>query len=319
MKKGKRYVLVLVALFALSSIILTGCKAVSLTPPTFGGTHTTKKSKDKLKVGVSLSTLSNPFFISVRNGINGVAKQNGTKTEVFDAQNDSSKQSSDIEDLIQKKVDVIIINPVDSDAIVPAVKDANNAGIPVIACDRGSNGGKLLTTVASDNVKAGKMAAQYMMSKMPKGGQVAELEGTPGADAAIQRGTGFNTAAKNNLKIVTKQSADFDRAKGLSVMENILQAHSSIQGVFAQNDEMALGAVKAINNPDLVVVSIDGEPQGLTAVKQGKISGIIAQSPEVEGQLAIKAAYAHYQGKSVPKHTTSPIHLVTKENVSKYK
>ncbi|MGV0168770.1 substrate-binding domain-containing protein [Furfurilactobacillus sp. WILCCON 0119] len=319
MKHNRRYVLSLVALFVLCTVILTGCKAVSLTPPSFGNKETTKKSKSQLKVGVSLSTLSNPFFVSVRDGINDVAKKNGSKTEVFDAQNDSSKQSSDVEDLIQKKVDVIIINPVDSDAIAPAVKDANNAGIPVIACDRGSNGGKLLTTVASDNVKAGKMAADYMMSKLPAGAQVAELEGTPGADAAIQRGRGFNDAAKGKLKIVSKQSADFDRAKGLSTMENILQAHSSIQGVFSQNDEMALGAVKAINNPNLIVVSIDGEPQGLTAVKQGKISGIIAQSPKVEGELAIKAAYKHYEGKTVPKHIDSPIHLVTKENVNKQK
>ncbi|GAB6092273.1 substrate-binding domain-containing protein [Furfurilactobacillus curtus] len=319
MKHNKRYVLSLIALFALCSVILTGCKAVSLTPPSFGNKQVTKKAKDKLKVGVSLSTLSNPFFVSLRNGINDVAKKNGTTTEVFDAQNDSSKQSSDIEDLIQKKVDVIIINPVDSDAIVPAVKDANNAGIPVIACDRGSNGGKLLTTVASDNVKAGQMAADYMKSKLPKNAPVAVLEGTPGADAAIQRGKGFDQHAKNYLKVITKQSADFDRAKGLSTMENVLQAHSDIQGVFAQNDEMALGAVKAINNPSMVVVSIDGEPQGLTAVKQGKISGDIAQSPKVEGELAIKAAYKHYEGKKVAKNIASPIHLVTKENVDQYR
>ncbi|WP_125544835.1 substrate-binding domain-containing protein [Levilactobacillus lindianensis] len=316
--KGKKYLVVLLTVFAGFSMFLAGCKAVSLTPPSFGTNKTVKKSEKNLKIGVSLSTLSNPFFVSVRDGITKVAKENGSSTQIFDAQNDSAKQSNDVEDLIQKKVDVIIINPVDSDAIATAVKDANNAGIPVIACDRGSNGGKLLTTVASDNVLAGKMAGKFMMSQLSKNDQIAELEGTPGADAAIQRGKGFNSTVKGTLDIVTKQTANFDRAQGMSTTENILQAHPKIKGVFAQNDEMALGAIKAINDPDMVVVSIDGGEQGLKAVKSGKITGIIAQSPKVEGELAVKAAYKHFKGEKVEKATPSPIHLVTKKNVAKF-
>lgn len=290
-------------------MVVSGCGAASV-GNNKSSSKVTKKAAKNVKIGVSLSTLSNPFFVNVKKGIDNEAKANGSKVETFDAQNDSSKQNNQISDLITKKVDVIIVNPVDSDAIVPSVKKANQAGIPVIACDRGSNGGKVVTTVASDNVKAGKMAAQFLADQVGSNAKVAELEGTPGADAAVQRGKGFDAAIKGNLDLVTKQSANFDRAKGLSTMQNILQAHSDIKGVFAQNDEMALGAAKAIKNQDIKIVSIDGTPDGLAAVKSGQIDGIVAQQPKTEGKLAVKAAYKYYQGKKVSKTTASPIHLV---------
>ncbi|WP_318764713.1 substrate-binding domain-containing protein [Lactiplantibacillus carotarum] len=308
--KFSKKVVSLLALMSVSALVLTGCGGASIGNSSSSTTKVTKKAKKNVKVGVSLSTLSNPFFVNLKKGIDTEAKKAGTKVETFDAQNDSAKQNNQISDLITKKVDVIIVNPVDSDAIVTSVKKANNAGIPVIACDRGSNGGKLLTTVASDNVLAGKMAGQYLEKLVGKKAKVAELEGTPGADAAVQRGKGFTQAVKGNLNVVTKQSANFDRAKGLSTMQNILQAHSDIKGVFAQNDEMALGAVKAIKSQDIKIVSVDGTPDGLAAVKKGTIDGIVAQEPKAEGRLALQAAYDHYAGKKVAKSINSPIHLV---------
>ncbi|WP_461240771.1 substrate-binding domain-containing protein [Paucilactobacillus sp. N302-9] len=313
MKKGTKRLLSLFTIFAAFLLIVSGCGGASVGNKS-GNSKVTKKAAKNVKIGVSLSTLSNPFFVDVKKGIDNEAKANGSKVQTFDAQNDSSKQNNQISDLITKKVDVIIVNPVDSDAIVPAVKKANNAGIPVIACDRGSNGGTLLTTVASDNVKAGKMAAEFLQKQVGNKAKVAELEGTPGADAAVQRGKGFNTAIKGNLDLVTKQSANFDRAKGLNTTQNILQAHSDIKGIFAQNDEMALGAVKAVKGQDIKIVSIDGTPDGLAAVKKGELTGIIAQQPKTEGKLAVKAAYKHYQGKKVSKTIASPIHLVKSPN-----
>lgn len=309
MKKSTKRLLSLFTVFSAFLMVVSGCGAASV-GNNKSSSKVTKKAAKNAKIGVSLSTLSNPFFVNVKKGIDNEAKANGSKVETFDAQNDSSKQNNQISDLITKKVDVIIVNPVDSDAIVPSVKKANQAGIPVIACDRGSNGGKVVTTVASDNVKAGKMAAQFLADQVGSNAKVAELEGTPGADAAVQRGKGFDAAIKGNLDLVTKQSANFDRAKGLSTMQNILQAHSDIKGVFAQNDEMALGAAKAIKNQDIKIVSIDGTPDGLAAVKSGQIDGIVAQQPKTEGKLAVKAAYKYYQGKKVSKTTASPIHLV---------
>lgn len=308
-------ILTLVSVFTLAVVALAGCGASLDNGSSNKTTKTAKIAPKKLKVGVSLSTLSNPFFVSVKSGITSVATKNGTDVEVMDAQDDSAKQSNDIEDLIQKKVDIIIVNPVDSDAITPEIKNANDANIPVIALDRSSTGGQVLTLVASDNVKGGKMAAEYMAKKLGKNAKVAELQGTPGASATRERGEGFDKNVKGKLDVVTKQSANFDRAKGLSVMENLLQSNPDIKGVFSQNDEMALGAIEAAKSAgksDLVIVGFDGSVDGLKAVKSGKLTATVAQQPEEMGKIAIKAAYDHFDGKKLDKKISSPLELVTK-------
>ncbi|MDU1359063.1 MAG: substrate-binding domain-containing protein, partial [Citrobacter freundii] len=163
----KRFLMVAV-IAAAAIFTLTACGNTGLGSKSDGDAKVTKKAPKDLKVGVSLSTLSNPFFVSVRNGIQDLAKKNKTNVQVSDAQNDTAKQNNNIEDMIQKKVDILIINPVDSSAITPAVKDANDAGIPVITVDRSSDGGKVLTLVASNSKKGGEMAAKYMIEKLGK-------------------------------------------------------------------------------------------------------------------------------------------------------
>ena len=265
---------------------------------------------------MSLSTLSNPFFVSVRNGIQDLAKKNKTNVQVSDAQNDTAKQNNNIEDMIQKKVDILIINPVDSSAITPAVKDANDAGITV---DRSSDGGKVLTLVASNSKKGGEMAAKYMIEKLGKNAKIAELQGIPGASATRERGKGFDGAAKGQLDIVSKQTAGFDRAKGLTVTENILQGNGDIVGIFSQNDEMALGAVQAVKaaGKKITIVGFDGEADGIKAVKAGDMAATVAQKPEEMGRLALQAAYDHFDGKTIKKNIESPLSLVTTEDANK--
>ena len=136
----KRFLMVAVVAAA-AIFTLTACGNTGLGSSSDSGSKVTKKAPKDLKVGVSLSTLSNPFFVSVQNGIQDLAKKNKTNVQISDAQNDTAKQNNNVEDMIQKKVDVLIINPVDSSAITPAVKDANDAGIPVITVDRSSDGG----------------------------------------------------------------------------------------------------------------------------------------------------------------------------------
>lgn len=295
-------------------LLLSGCGAATLGDnESKGDTKTEEKKAADLKVGVSISTLNNPFFVSVKDGITTLADENKTKTIISDAQNDASKQSNDIDDLIQQKVDVILVNPVDSSAIQPAVEAANEANIPVIALDRSSDGGEILTLVASDNVKGGEMAADFIIEKVGKGAKVVQLEGTPGASATRERGKGFENIAKNDLDVVQSQSADFDRAKGLSVMENILQSNSDIKAVFAQNDEMALGAVealKAAGKKDVLVVGFDGNEDGIKAVEAGTMGATVAQQPVEMGKLALQAAYDHFEGKEVESKVDSPLELM---------
>ncbi|MCG2963297.1 substrate-binding domain-containing protein, partial [Escherichia coli] len=136
--------------------------------------------------------------------------------------------------------------------------------------------------VASDNVKGGQMAAEYVVKTLGENAKVAELEGVPGASATRERGSGFHNIADEQLDVVAKQSADFDRTKGLTVMENVLQGNPDIQAVFAHNDEMALGAIEAITSSgkDIAVIGFDGNEDALKAVESGALTATVAQQPE---------------------------------------
>lgn len=298
-------------------LLLSAC---SLEPPNWAKPAKKDHLKD-MKIGVSISTLNNPFFVTLKNGILKEAKKKGMDVIVVDAQNDSTKQVNNIEDLIQQGVDVLLINPTDSAAISTAVKSANKMGIPVITIDRSADEGNVATFVASDNIKGGKMAANYIIDQVGEKAKVVELEGQPGASATRERGAGFHSIADKKLDIVARQAADFDRSKGLNVMENILQAQKNIQAVFAHNDEMALGAIEAIKSSgrDIVVIGFDGNDDAIKAIKKGKLSATVAQQPELIGQKSVQAAIDVLQGKKVEKKIAVPLKLVTKENVSKMK
>ena len=145
-----------------------------------------------ITLGVSLSTLNNPFFVSLKEGAEAAAADAGVKLIVVDAQDDPAKEATNIEDLIQKGVDALLINPTDSDAIVPSIQKANQAGIPVFTIDRGASGGDVVSHIASDNVAGGAMAAEFLCDAIGGTGQVVELEGIAGTSAARDRGQGFN-------------------------------------------------------------------------------------------------------------------------------
>jgi ribose transport system substrate-binding protein len=322
MKLIKKLTLAFAATVVLST--LTACSFYTGIPGRDGkqeADQVTHKKPNELKIGVSISTTNNPYFVSMDQAIRTMAKENDTKLTVSDAQNDSATQLNDIQNFISQNVDVILVNPVDSDAIVPAINAANNAHIPVIAMDRGANGGTVLTTVASDNVEAGKMAAQAVEKLVGKDAKVIELSGTPGASATIDRGKGFNDEGKTlGLNVLSSQSANFDRTTGLNTTQNMLQSHKDVQVIFAQNDEMALGAAKAVqaSGQKIAIFGIDGEAETHEAIKAGTMTGTIAQAPAKIGEMALQAAFDHYQGKTLEKTINSPIYLVTKDNVDEH-
>lgn len=301
----------LVLFMSLSMILMAAC---SMQPPEWAKPAKKNNLKD-IKIGLSVSTLNNPFFVSLKNGVVKEAKAKGIEVIVIDAQNDSAKQVNDVQDLLQKGVDALLINPTDSAAISTAVQSANNIGIPVITLDRSADKGKVESLVASDNVKGGQMAATYIVEQLGKNAKVVELEGVPGASATRERGKGFHLVADKKLKVVEKQSAHFDRTEGLNVMENIIQGNPDVQAVFAHNDEMALGALEAINSSgkDILVVGFDGNDDALKSIKDEKLNATVAQQPELIGKLALNAAGDVLQGKKVKKNIPAPLKLVTKE------
>jgi ribose transport system substrate-binding protein len=267
-------------------------------------------------MGLSISTLNNPFFVSLRDGAEAEANAKGIKLITVDAEDDPAKQIAGVEDLIQKKIKILLINPTDSDAVANVVKEATADGIKVISLDRRVNGAEVSAHVGSDNAAGGKMAADFLLEKIGGKGNVVELEGTPGSSAARERGEGFDSVidGKAGVKVVARQPADFDRAKGLSVMENILQRSKNVQGVFAQNDEMALGTIRAIEEDGLknvVVVGFDATADGVAAVKAGKLAGTVQQKPELIGKMAVDAAQSLIEGKTVDKEIPVPLALVT--------
>lgn len=284
----------------LSMMVLAAC---SMDAPGSDSGETTdgEGASGDYTIGFSISTLNNPFFVTLSEGAESKAAELGATLSVVDAQDDASKQASDVEDLIQQGVDMILINPVDSEAVASAVASANNADIPVITVDRSAESGEVVSHIASDNVAGGEMAAEHLSSLVGDGAKVAELEGVPGSSAARERGEGFNNIAADSLDVVAKQTANFNRAEGLSVMENILQANPDVTGVFAHNDEMALGALEAIeaSGKDVTVVGFDATDDAVAAVEEGRLAGTIAQKPEMIGEMAVETAIQHLDGEEV--------------------
>ncbi|WJE17221.1 ribose ABC transporter substrate-binding protein RbsB [Halobacillus sp. ACCC02827] len=294
------------------SLIFLG--ACSLQPPEWAKPGN-KTDMDDITIGLSVSTLNNPFFVSMKDGVEKKAEAEGMDVLTVDAQNDAAKQISDVEDLIQQGVDVLLINPTDSAAISTAVQSANSIGIPVITLDRSSEKGDVETLVSSDNEKGGEMAGEYIVEQLGEGAAVAELEGVPGASATRERGAGFHHVADEKLDVVAKQTANFDRTEGLDTMENLIQGNPDIKAVFAHNDEMALGAYQAIKSSgrDVLVVGFDGNEDALSSIEQGNLSATVAQQPEEIGSLAVEAGLDVLQGEKVEEYIPVPLKLVTKD------
>ena len=270
------------------------------------------------KIGLAVSTLNNPFFVDLRDGALEEAKKAGLSITVADAQNDPNRQLSQVENFIEQGVSIILVNPCDSTAIVPAIKAANRAKIPVITVDRGADGGEVVCHIASDNVQGGQMAGEFLAKLIGNKGKVVELEGIPGTSAARDRGKGFNEVMKKypNIKIVARQEAGFDRAKGMTVMENILQAQPEIDGVFCHNDEMALGALRAIEAAGrlsaIKIVGFDATDDAVKSVKDGKMVATVAQKPRVMGSMAVETAKQVLDGVKVGAFIPVPLELVVK-------
>ena len=306
MKKIKLFFFVVIALLTMSA-----CSMDSSLEQKDGNKGTKEGS---FKIGFSISTVNNPFFVTLSEGAKAASGENGVDLVIVDAQDDASKQASDVEDLIQQGIDLLLINPVDSSAVGSAVESANAAGIPVITVDRSADSGEVVAHIASDNVEGGRLAGEYLLELVGEGVKVAMLEGVPGSSAARDRGEGFLEAVKGKVELVSSQPANFNRSEGLSVMENMLQAHPDIEAVFAQNDEMALGALEAIAaaGKDIIVIGFDATEDALKKIEEGKMAASVAQKPEEIGKTAIETAVKYLNDEKVEEFVPVELELVKK-------
>ncbi|WP_166355703.1 substrate-binding domain-containing protein [Phytoactinopolyspora limicola] len=281
-------------------------------------------SGSDVTIGLAVSTLENPFFVTLRDGAEDVASEAGAELLVSDARDDAQSQANHVQDFITRDVDVLIVNPVDTAAIVPSIEAANDAGIPVVTVDRGSDGGEIAAHIASDNVLGGRLAGEFLFEQIGGSGDVAQLEGIAGTSAARDRGAGFQEAldAASGISLASSQAANFSRDEGLTVAENVLQANSGLAGVFAQNDEMALGAVEAARSAgildDLVIVGFDATDDALAAIQAGEMDATVAQLPDEMGAAAVEVALTIADGGDVEAEQGVDVQLVTSDNVADF-
>ncbi|PTV98500.1 ribose transport system substrate-binding protein [Halanaerobium saccharolyticum] len=270
-----------------------------------------------VKLGLAVSTLNNPFFVDLKDGAESMAEEMGVEILTVDAQDDAASQLSSVEDLLIKQIDVLIVNPVDGNAVVSAITAANDAGVPVITVDRGAEGGDVVSHIASDNVAGGEMAGDFIAEQLGEEGKVVELQGIPGTSAARDRGEGFNKAMDkySGMEVIARQPAGFDRAEGMTVMENILQGNPEIDAVFAHNDNMALGAMEAIaaagRSDEIMIVGFDAIDDARDAVAEGKMAATVAQKPDLMGEMAVETAIKVANGEEVDEYTPVPLELIT--------
>ncbi|TNH43260.1 ribose ABC transporter substrate-binding protein RbsB [Photorhabdus luminescens] len=268
-------------------------------------------------IALVISTLNNPFFVTMKDSAQKEADKLGYNLIVLDSQDNPAKELANVQDLTVRGTKLMLINPTDSDAVGNAIIMANNAKIPVITLDRIANKGTVVSHIASDNRLGGKIAGDFIAEKLGNGTKIIQLEGIAGTSAARERGEGFNKVVQEHkFSVLASQPADFDRTKGLNVMQNLLTAHPAVQAVFAQNDEMALGALRALQTAgksDVLVVGFDGTGDGIKAVQSGKLGATIAQRPDQIGIVGIQIANKVLKGEKVEAVIPVELELVIKK------
>ena len=307
----------LAALVAVFALVLAACNGEEATDEANG-------EASDVTVGLSISTLANPFFVTLQEGAQAAADDAGIELLVNDAQDDAQTEANGIDDFITQGVDVIVLNPVDSEAAIAVVESAEAAGIPVITVDRAVDGAEVATHVSSDNVLGGELATEELLSLIGGEGTVAQLEGIAGTDATRERGAGFENvlADADGVELVSSITANFSRDEGFSVAQDILQANPELDAIFAQNDEMALGAVEAADAlgilDDLVIIGFDATDDALAAVEDGRMDGTVAQQPFEIGRIGIESAIALAGGEDLDDEVPVDVELVTADNVGDF-
>ncbi|WP_128544559.1 sugar ABC transporter substrate-binding protein [Larkinella soli] len=299
-------------------VLLAGCGQSG------SDTKSQESGEKKLTVGVTMLSMQNEFIVNVHDEIEKKAQEAGVELITVDAERSALKQIEQVESFIAQKVDAIIMNPCEVEASSPAVAKALAAKIPIINVNSETS-----TTptafVGSDDVESGRIAMKFIAEKLGGKGNVVMMHGYMGQAAQIKREQGAREILKQypGLKLLAHQTAEWDRAKGMSLMENWIQSYGNqINAVFAHNDEMGMGAVKALTDAGLkekvVVVSIDAIPDALQAVKKGTLDATVYQNAEQQGGQAIETAIKAVKGRPFDQQTLIPFQLVTKENLSKF-
>ena len=278
---------------------------------------------DGEKIAFSVPSLGFPFFVHMQNQFNDGAEAEGVEVINYDGQNQTTKQTADVEAAIISGVDGLIISPIDSVAMAPAVSQAVEAGVPVITIDRRVDGvDGMLGHVGADNVKGGEAQGELIIALYPDGANIVNLQGQPGSSPAIDRNQGVHNALDgmaDKYVFVAEQTANFAREEGASVTEAILAGLDSPPDVIvAANDDMALGAMQVVQEQglDIAIIGFDALPEALAAIQAGTLTATIEQMPGGQSRGALASMLDHLRNGATPDPVTllTPI-AITSDNI----
>lgn len=303
-----RYSFILILLF-----ILTGCNRQS-------------QCTYKYTIGISYQNLQNEFILNIQDAVRDKAKELNIKLIETEGQGKAENQISQVENFLALDVDAIILNPFDKYGSAPVVSIAKREGKPIIVVNAMVvNLDQADAYVGSDDSEAGRIAATHICKLLNGKGNIAVIRGPNGHSAEIQRSSGIKEVLKDypEIKVIFDQSANWDRAQGLNLMENWLSTGKEINAVIAQNDEMALGAYKAIEaagkQDKIAVIGIDAISDALKAVKEGKLCATVFQDARGQGAMAVDIAIKILEREKIEHSNYIPFQLVTKENIANFK
>lgn len=277
---------------------------------------------DKLVIGATMLSMQNEFIVNISDQMEKKAKELGVELIMVDAERSALNQVEQVESFIAQGVDAIVLNPCEVEASSPAVQKALAANIPIININSATSAAPT-AFVGSDDVESGRIAMKHIAEKLGGKGNVFIIHGYMGQAAQLQRDKGAKEILKAypGIKLVAEQTAEWDRSKAMTLTENWIQSHGDkIDAIFAHNDEMGMGAVKALENAKLndkvVVVSIDAIADAVEAVKKGKLDATVFQNARVQGETAIETAVKIARKQAFEKEVMIPFKLITQANVA---
>lgn len=298
--------------------------AVAITGLTLGSCHRQPQaaSKDAPKIGMSFQEMNNPYFVSMKEALEDAAGQLGAQVRVADARHDVNKQIADIQDMVQQGVNILLVNPTDSVGIQSAIDAAHKSGVIVVAIDANASG-PVDSFVGSKNRDAGYQSCKYLTHALGGSGEVAILDGIA-VVPILERVAGCKAAIGEapGIKLVDVQNGKQERDVALGVVENLLQAHPNLKGIFSVNDAGAMGALAAIkaSKRDVKLTSVDGAPEAVSAINAGgPFIETTAQFPRDQVRIGLAMALAKYWGaKSVPAKVPIDVLVIDKKNADKF-
>ncbi|SDL41982.1 sugar ABC transporter substrate-binding protein [Siphonobacter aquaeclarae] len=300
-----------VLLAAFAAFCLAGCQSSE------------KGGAQKLVIGATMLSMQNEFIVNVNDAMAKKAEAEGVELITVDAERSALKQVEQVESFIAQHVDAILLNPCEVEASSPAVAKALAAHIPIINVNSETST-QPTAFVGSDDAESARIAMKFIADKLGGKGNILMMQGYMGQAAQLKREQGAKEILKQypGLTLLASQTGEWDRAKALSLMENWIQSYGSkIQAVFCQNDEMGMGAVKALTDAGLknkvIVVSIDAIPDAIQAVKNGTLDATVFQNASEQGAKAVETAIKAIKKQAFDKQTLIPFQLVTKQNADK--